>query len=95
MNNVLKNLGDSEGGQADSFVYNSERVGPLEWDGSGCVIFVYFQKMAFDRKMAMIIRYKILHVTLNLSWLMMINNVFNRLGNICFCFIMLELKKTR
>lgn len=75
------------------FCLYSERVGPLKWDGSGCVIFVYFQKMAFDRKMAMI-RYKILHMTLNLA-LLMINSVFNRLGNICLLSVMLELKKTR
>lgn len=67
----------------------------MKWDGSGCIIFVYFQKMAFDRKMAMIIRYKILHMTLNLALLMVINSVFNRLGNICFLSVTLGLKKTR
>lgn len=76
-----------------SFVYNSERVGSLKWDGSACVIFVYFQKMAFDRSIAMIIRYKALHVTLNVALLLLINSVFNRLGNICFPSVTLELKK--
>lgn len=50
MSNALKKLGESGGGQADTVLFVIvKRVGSLKWDGSGRVIFVYFQKMAFDR----------------------------------------------
>lgn len=49
--------------------------------------------MKFDRSLAMIMRYKVLHVLVNFTLLLLISSISNRLGN--FASLMLELKKAR
>lgn len=51
--------------------------------------------MKFDRLLAMIMRYKVLHVLVNFILLLLLSIISNRLGNFYFASLMLELKKAR